>query len=281
MSWPVSPLPKSVYVPNEKDKRKFGLDQSRYQGPMNFEKLKNYIYPKIDFIVARSGISWGYKDAWFREFWKQYKILWIPRGAYHVLYPKEPIIDQVRNCSEQFDGKVFDGDVIVNDVELNHDASRKQISEAVYECNNRLQDWAKKPVLTYCRFSFITAYMDYTSSKYVDFYENSLWWMAQYLGVPPREDNRAILKPSLLNGINFKVLIHQTGDKMYGPLVGTASQQQDTNRWLGTDKEFEWMWGKSIPQPEPEPEPMPIDIAAELAAIRAAASSIEQKVVRV
>ena len=124
MSWPISPKPESVYVPNEKDKRKFGIDQSRYQGPMDFEKLAAYQWPKVDFVIARTGISWGYKDAWFREFWKQYKRLGIPRGAYHVLYPRENIAEQVRNCSEQFEGKIFDGEVIVPDIELVHDATR-------------------------------------------------------------------------------------------------------------------------------------------------------------
>ena len=284
MSWPVSPMPLSTYVPNEKDKRKFGLDQSRYQCPMNFDKLAAYQWPKVDFIVARTGISWGYKDAWFKEFWKNYKRLGIPRGAYHVLYPKESITEQVRNCKEQFDGGIFDGSVIVNDVELVHETGRSQLSEAVYEFTNRLRDWAKKPVIVYSRFSFITAYMDYTSSKYVDFFQKTLWWMAQYpridtsIGLLPREDDRPVFKPDTLNNINFKVLIHQTGDKMAGKLLGTASEQQDTNRWLGTDGEFTGIWGTSVTQPEPEPEPQPIDITAELAAIRSNLNLIEQKV---
>jgi len=280
MSWPISPKPESVYVPNQNDKRKFGIDQSRYQGPMDFDKLVAYQWPKVDFVIARTGISWGYKDAWFREFWKQYKRLGIPRGAYHVLYPRENIAEQVRNCSEQFDGGIFDGEVIVPDVELVHGASRKQLSEATYEFANRLRDWAKKPVLIYTRFNFITGFMDYTSSKYVDFLQNELWWMAQYLGsdpdkgIYPREDDRKVLIPSSLSGMNWKVMIHQTGDRMYGPLIGSASQQQDTNRWLGTDAEFEEMWGKSATQPEPEP----IDITAELYMIRSNLNLIEQKV---
>jgi hypothetical protein len=282
MSWPVSPLPKSLYVPNESDKRKFGIDQSRYQGPMDFGKLAAYQWPKVDFVIARTGISWGYKDAWFREFWKQYKRLGIPRAAYHVLYPKENIAEQVRNCSEQFEGKVFDGEVIVPDIELVHDATRKQLSEATYEFTNRLRDWAKKPVLIYTRFSFITGFMDYTSSKYVDFFQRELWHMAQYLkadktkGILPREDDRKILIPDVLFGMKWKVMVHQTGDKMAGKMLGTASEQQDTNRWLGTDAEFEWMWGKSVPQPGPEPEP--IDISLELESIRITVDTIERKV---
>ena len=282
MSWPVSPIPKSCYIPRESDKRKFGLDQSRYQGPIVESKLGSYAWPWVDFVVARTGISWGYKDGWFKEFWKLYKRLGIPHGAYHVLYPMESVVEQVKNCKAQFDGGVFDGSVIVNDVELVHGATRKQLSEATYEFTNRLQDWAKKPVLIYTRFGFIQDSMDYTSARYVDFFEKSLWWMAQYPkinleeGLLPREDDRKLFTPEELAGIKWKTLIHQTGDRMYGPLIGSASLQQDTNRWLGTDAEFVQIFGVGATQPEPEPTP--IDISAELAAIRASATSIEQKV---
>jgi len=282
MTWPTSPLPNSVYVPNESDKRIFGVDISGNQALINWEKMRAYQWPLIRFIAMRATISWGYKDAWFKTYWKSAKeILSIPRAAYGVLYPLENIANQVKNVSEQFTNGQFDGDVIVPDIELDHGASRAQITYAVIEYTNRLKDWGKKPAIIYSRFSWIQSYMDYQSSKAVDFIESSKWWMAQYLAKPPREDNRPLSIPAALKGLKWNVVLHQTGCTAAGQLFGVSSQELDTNRWLGTEEMFAQVWGvqQDTEYPGGQPDPSkPIDISAELAAIREAATRIEEKV---
>lgn len=292
MTWIVSPKPQSVYVPNESDKRKFGLDISGYQGAVDFNTLKKYMWPKVDFITMRATISWGYKDAWFKTYWKSVKeIVGIPRALYAVLYPKESIIAQVKNVMEQMDGMIFDGDVVVPDLELDHGAGKAQISEAVYEFTNRLRDWAKKPIIIYSRLGWIFEFMDWKTSKYRTFIENEYWWFAQYLGTITdssgnkrvKEDDRKILMPSYVSAefknIKFKTMIHQTGEKGAGKaFFGTQSEQIDTNRWLGTEQQFSEIWGQSSIEPEPITPTEPINISNELEAIRAELNKIELKV---
>ena len=281
MTWPKSPLPNSVYIPNEADKRLFGIDVSGHQGAIDFTKMSQYAWPKIRFIAARATISWGYKDAWFKSYWRSIKeILSIPRAAYAVLYPLQSVARQVTNFAEQFDAQRFDGDIVVPDIELDHGASRAQITTAVIDFTNRLRDWAKKPAIVYSRFTWVQQFMDYQSSKAVDFIQSVPWWMAQYLANPPREDNRALVIPNALKGLRWNVVIHQTGEKAAGSLFGVSSAQLDTNRWLLGEAEFYELWGitRDTEYPGGQPQPMPVDVSAELAAIREAANRIEAKI---
>lgn len=278
MTWIKSPNPNSVYAPNEADKRKFGVDISRHQAPFDAIKMRDYKYPKLDFIAVRAVISWAYKDPFFQSTWRAIKeVLQIPRAAYGVLYPGENVKNQVKNFTEQFPGGVFDGDVIVPDIELDHGQSRKKITDAAIEYSNRLQDWAKKPLIIYTRFGWISAFMDYQSGYAIDFYQANYWWIAQYLKTP-KEDNRNLIIPKELKGIRWKTMIHQTGEKGAGKLFGVASEQIDTDRWLGTDAEFNEIWNQDTEYPIEQPEPALINITEELAAIREAANKIEQKV---
>lgn len=239
-----------VYLPEPTDKRIFGLDVSSNQKMIDFQKMKAPDgFPKIQFLAMRTGISWGYVDSYFDTYWQAAKsILSIPRLAYHVMYPREDIKRQVDNMKKHFPGGVFDGDAVVNDMELVHDATRAQISAACYEFTNRLQDWSKKPVFIYTRFSFVHDYMDYWSSKYAEWMEYQLWWMAQYYG--DDANGKPITKefptanlwiPNQLN--HLKVVIHQTGAKGDGLKVGTVSKQVDTNRWCLSDTEYQEMFG--------------------------------------
>jgi GH25 family lysozyme M1 (1,4-beta-N-acetylmuramidase) len=249
-----------TYLPNLNDKRLFGLDFSANQGNINFAKTANPEgFPPIKFVACRTGISWAYKDAWFETYWKALQELRIKRIAYHVLYPSQPVISQVDNVKSRFPNG-FDGDAVVNDLELNQDQSPAKISESCYEFTNRLRDWAKKPVIIYSRFSWVEAYMDYWSFKYVNWFKEQLWWMANYygknwLGIPILAEypTEKMYVPERL--AYFNVIIHQNGEKGDGYKVGTVSKQVDTDRWLKSDKEFyELFGGEEIPVDPTQPE---------------------------
>ena len=252
-----------TYLPEATDKRLFGLDLSGNQGNVYFDLMSNPVgFPQIKFVACRTGISWAYKDAWFETYWKtlKEKLPSVKRIAYHVLYPSQPIVEQVENMKSRFPNKIFDGDAVVNDLELNQDQTPSKISESCYEFTNRLQDWAKKPAIIYSRFSWVEAYMDYWSLKYVNWFKLQLWWMANYYG----NDwlGRPILKeyptekmyvPEKLS--YFDLIIHQNGDKGDGYKVGTVSKQVDTNRWTQSNDRFYQLFGKEeVPVDPTQPE---------------------------
>ena len=257
---------KGTYLPNLNDKRIFGLDLSGNQGNINFDLIRNPIaFPEIKFVACRTGISWAYKDSWFETYWR--KLLETPkikRLAYHVLYCGESIKAQVDNMASRFPDRIFDGDGVVNDLELDHGLPKGKISEATYEFTNRLQDWTKKPVLIYSRFSWVDTFMDTTTSKYVDWYAKQIWWMANYygknfLGIPILAEFPTVdmYKPKKLE--YFDVVIHQTGEKGDGKKVGTASNQVDTNRWTQSDERFYRLFGDyEVPTDPSDPsQPVP------------------------
>ena len=277
---------KGTYFPDATDTRYFGMDISSNQGFVDFDKVKRHEYfPEPKFMVARTGISWAYVDSWFDTYWNAFKEkLNVVRIAYHVMYPLEDKKAQIDNIKKHFPGGIFDGDAIVNDVELVHGATRSQMSQATYEMNNRLRDWTKKPVLTYTRFGFVNEYFDLTNTFYLDWYKKQLWWMAQYYG----NDNfgNPILKEFPTSKLwypkdymrEWKICFHQTGEKGDGKRIGMTSNQVDTDRWCLSVNEFNNLFNVSeiIPDPEPLPDE-PIDITAELAAIEKAVRDIRVK----
>jgi len=279
-----------TYLPIQ-DGRFFGIDISSYQDPIDFAKMSQahkYGFPPIRFIACRTGISWGYKDKFFGLYWQAAKdFLPVPRFAYHVLYPDQDISRQMDNVIGCFPGGKFDGDAFVNDLELHRDCSPAKISAAAMAFTERLKEWCKKPVFIYSRHYFVKDYMDYKSTVYANWLKEQKWWMAWYTGTNPPTEMKpgafpfAYIEPRLPAYIEaLPVLIHQTGEKGDGRKIGTTSAQVDTNRWLGTEAEFKQLWGvqEDTEYPTPQPQPVPIDISAELAAIREAATRIEEKV---
>lgn len=239
-----------TYLPEATDTRLFGLDISSNQGNVNFAMMADPIgFPPVKFVACRTGISWGYKDSWFETYWKTLGQLGIVRMAYHVLYPSQPAASQVENMKSRFKGGVFDGDAVVADVELDQGQSPATISASTYDFVNRLQDWAKKPVLIYSRFSWVSAYMDWWSQKYVTWFKDQMWWMAHYygrniLGIPILKEfpTKYMDIPARLS--YFNVVMHQTGEKGDGLKVGTVSKQVDTDRWTKSADEFYALFGK-------------------------------------
>lgn len=240
-----------TYRPASGDQRKFGVDISRNQGWVAFDRFL-LADPVVEFCACRTGISWGYKDSMFAIYWAELKKRAIPRMAYHVLYPAENIARQVENFLSMFPGHVYDGEgPIVNDVELVHGVSRRALSNAAEAFNKSVEDATGREVIVYSRFSFLDAYMEKQP-----WMSKRKWWMAQYLATaPPSENQGKLWAPARLNDLD--VWIMQTGEKGDGPYYGAESAQIDTNRWLKSDAEFLAMFGVKAPEPAPVPTPEP------------------------
>ena len=241
---------KGTYFPNPNDKRVFGIDISGNQGNINFDKINTSTnFPKVRFIIARTGISWAYKDAWFETYWQRMKQINVVRMAYHVLYPKENIKAQVDNMASRFSNKEFDGDGITADVELIHDASREQMSNATYEFVNRLRDWSKMPTFIYSRFQFVNDQFS-LSDSWLKWYEQQYWHMANYSKTLMEFPTSNIWYPRDYMK-SWKLLMHQTGEKGDGKHIGTVSAQVDTDRWCLSDLAFDMMFKVQAPVEPP------------------------------
>ena len=240
-----------TYRPSLTDGRKFGIDISRNQGRINFDKLVSAL-PRVEFVACRTGISWGYKDSMFAIYWDELARRKIPRMAYHVLYPAESAAAQAENFLSMFPGRKYDGEgPIINDVELVHGVSKTALSNAAENFSMALEDRTGREVIVYSRFSFLRDYMAKQA-----WMTQRKWWMAQYTATDPPSE--FLGKPSVPDGYqDLDVWIVQTGERGDGPFYGTQSAQLDTNRWLKSEAEFRAMFGTVQPAPEPVPVPVP------------------------
>lgn len=236
-----------TYRPSLTDGRTFGIDISRNQGRINFDKMVAAL-PRIEFVACRTGISWGYKDSMFAIYWAELARRKIPRMAYHVLYPAESIARQVDNFLSMFPGQRYDGEgPIVNDVELVHGVSKSALSNAAENFNKALEDRSGKEVIVYSRFGFVRDHMAKQA-----WMSKRKWWMAQYLATIPPSEFQGIL--SVPNGYgDLDAWIVQTGERGDGPYYGMESNQLDTNRWLKSVEAFNSFFGLISPTPQPEP----------------------------
>ncbi|MDI6769752.1 MAG: GH25 family lysozyme [Anaerolineales bacterium] len=240
-----------TYRPSLIDGRTFGIDISRNQGRINFDRFLQ-ADPVVEFCACRTGISWGYKDSMFAIYWDELTKRNIPRMAYHVLYPAENIARQVDNFLSMFPGRSYDGEgPIVNDVELVHGVSKRALSNAAEAFSKALEDATGREVIVYSRFSFLRDFMEKQA-----WMARRKWWMAQYLATtPPSEFQGNLWVPSGFTDLD--VWIVQTGERGDGPYYGTESAQIDTNRWLKSEIEFQALFGVKTPEPTPTPEPVP------------------------
>jgi len=199
----------------------FGIDISAYQGKADFDVISVHA-EKVEFIGIRAGISWGYTDKWFSRNWAEAKRVGIPRTAYHVLYPAQPIKAQMDHWLTIVGSDLGEMPLTL-DVELVHGCSKNQLRDAILSAAGYITAMTGKKPIMYSRASF----MDY----YVTFdpvWNEYKWWLAQYLATGQEHQG----PPMIPRGLDReRVIIHQTAD--HTPGFGVESKQLDYNRWQG------------------------------------------------
>lgn len=237
-----------TYIPKADDERILGIDISSNQGLINFATLAQAT-PRVRFAIVRTGISWGYKDKLHRLNWAGLGEIGIPRSAYHVLYPKESISSQAANYKSMYPDKDYGEGPVVADVELVHNATPKELSNATDAFCKALEDASGREAYVYSRYSFVTSYMEYQR-----WMENRKWIMAMYIDgdkYPPiREWSSAPVVPEKLKWLPLAII--QTGDRGDGPYYGMASQKLDTDRWILGEEAFAKAFGLPASMPQPE-----------------------------
>lgn len=231
----------------------FVVDLSRYQGFIDWDTLVAH-NPKVEMVLIRASISWGYKDTYLDRNWSESRRVRIPRGAYTVFYPNQDPKRQMAhfiNCLGDDFGEA--GPVL--DVELGdgdhactpeHYQKNMLIALRYLEAETRFKH---KPII-YSRASFINEYVTGLHNTPPTWYDEFDWHLAQYLLSGEEHPG----PPNMPSGVSReRCLLHQTSAKGDGNALGFQSASADLNRWQDVAYVTLPQYLGTPTEPKPEP----------------------------
>ena len=221
----------------------FGIDLSRYNASADltqtpaFDQISDH-NPAVDFIAIRAGVSWGYRDPMFRNFYEQAQAANACVLPYHVLYPGEPALKQVNSFLKILDGINLDQVRLVLDVELEHGQTRAVITNTLLTSLELLRQETGRFPIVYSRAMWVDANLRVAELPRVD------WWLAQYYFRRPfpQYTPEYPCPPRLPKGVDGW-LIHQTTER--GPAIGGVGSSMDYDRWNGTPADVLAYFGRT------------------------------------
>ncbi|MCX7697442.1 MAG: GH25 family lysozyme [Bacteroidales bacterium] len=161
----------------------YGIDISRYQKKINWEKLSRFRYKHvtISFIMIKATEGTNYVDPFFHDNWKNSKKYGFITGAYHYFKPHQDPIIQMNNFLKTV--SFSPGDFIVVDIEeypiyISKATFQNNIMKALQYVEEKLKT---KPIL-YTNVSF---YRQYFMNKRFEKYP---LWIAHYYQQSPPSD---------------------------------------------------------------------------------------------
>ena len=247
--------------------RRFGLDFSRHDGFIDWKKLLAHV-PLVDFVAMRCCISYEYRDPVFLANWNKAGELGLNRIAYHVVYPGESPLAQIKNLAGHLRG-VFDPaqDRIAWDEELEHGFDKARHTATLVELNRLASlelNQATHLLPLYSRTEFLRRLVDLTRLG------NPLW-LAQYLLLPPGATYAPehAGPPTLPTGRTY--LIHQTGHQLPNICATTDKRYQDYNRWNPRGITIEQFFNRVTVTPPPPPPPVVLTLDQRIARLESAA----------
>ena len=212
----------------------FGVDGCRYEYAQDGSKLWDFDvlaaseYPyKVKFGAFRTGVSWGYKDAWFPRSWSEAKRILLPRIAYHVFYFGEDHNRQLDNMWGSI-GKDWDNehDRICIDLEVEGPNSKFQCTRTTEKILHTLKTQTGRYPVSYSRAEWVNRCL-----QIGDLPSELEWWLAGYRSKakwPAVYTQELPAGPILPNGVK-DWLVHQTAEFM--PTIGGGgSKYMDYNR---------------------------------------------------
>ncbi len=232
----------------------FGIDLSRYSVSADLRHWPDFNLiarhsPKVDFVAMRAGISWGYRDPSFRRFYEESTRIGACVLPYHVLYPGEPALKQMNHFLHILEGIDLDTIRLVLDVELDHQQTRRMISNTLLACLEILKSETGRYPIIYSRALWIDEHVYVKDLPEVD------WWLAQYYHRRPWPDYTPEYPcpPRMPKGVE-RWLIHQTTER--GPAIGGVGTYMDYDRWNGSQAELWAYFGREVSL---EPTLCPVD----------------------
>jgi hypothetical protein len=223
-------------------------DISMFQRNVNFDIMAaNGVYA----CFARAGISWGYKDPMFHTYYAGLQKAGIFRASYHVLYPDQPVRNQVDNWYEVHPETEIVPRAI--DLELGRGVAPSQIADATWEMSEFVKSRDGVRPIIYSRAQLIDLWL----ADWEDWMLNDHWfWLAQYLFIPNEHSGPPTLPARVRED---RVILHQTSGKKPGFPGEVQSAAVDWDRWELGDyqamvKFVHDNWGGEEPPPPPQGE---------------------------
>ncbi len=171
-----------VSVP--KDYHVFGIDISRHQGEINWEKLAAFRFEgyKFEFayIKASEGESW--QDIQFDYNWRKAKKYKILRGAYHFYRPKVKSVLQMNNFTSVVEMQAGDLPPML-DVEVESALPKSTYRKGVLNCLRIMKETYGVDPIIYTNQKLYSEYFDHDS------FDGYRFWIARLLPTSPRIDN--------------------------------------------------------------------------------------------
>jgi len=206
----------SIFIP---DGSVFGIDISRHQGKIDWDKLSNYKfeYHKINFVYIKATESDDWSDKSFARNWREAEKYGIIRGAYHFFDPGESADLQMKNFFNKVNLKKGDLPPML-DVEQESRISTKEYRDKVLKCLQLLEQNYKLKPLLYVNKNFYDSYFSTDNFKEYPLWISSLvkmkptqqeWvlWQFSHTGIVPGINE--YVDVNVFNGSeeDFKILI--------------------------------------------------------------------------
>lgn len=190
----------------------WGLDVSRHQDNINWEKVVEHEKPYFVFIKATEGTM--ITDPTYDRHRKELEKAGIPWGAYHFFGHRTPGKEQARNFIKT--AKLARGNLIpVLDIEWHRFMKdpERSVREAKAFCNEINRYYGTNPII-YCSTNFYESYLkhDFKPGKYI-------LWIADYRGCP---------------GLDWQLWQHTDSHRIKG-----IRGKVDRNVFAGSEQEFQ------------------------------------------
>lgn len=243
---------------SEMGKQPLWLDVSRWQGDLNFDKIKaSDGYDEVYGIYSRAG--WGedggYIDWKFNRNWSESKRIGVYRGSYWAYWGYFPLDHQLdlwyqANPTIDLIPRMWDFEVLDNSMEW--------LSNKTWEASEKVLERDGHRFIIYTRYDIL----EKTLCKYwtPQMLNEHYFMIAQYdISTPenPSESN-GIVVPTNIEPDN--ILWKQTSSDFE---IYDGSGRVDRDRWIWTSvdvmhNQIQEMWGNGEPvEPEPPVEPDP------------------------
>ena len=187
----------NIFIP---DGSVFGIDISRHQGNIDWDKLSSYHfkYHKIDFVYIKATESDDWRDKNFRKNWKAAKSHGIDRGAYHFFDPSENAETQMNNFFKEV--TLTKGDLPpMLDVEQESRITTSEYRLKVLKCLVLMEQHYKLKPILYVNKNFFDSYF---STKEFDLYP---LWLSSLMEAKPKQEDWVLWQFShngIVAGIN-------------------------------------------------------------------------------
>jgi len=221
------PMPGSDYSVVQVNQGALGIDVAATEGQINWDVIAAHV-PKVVFAGIRATISWGYQDKWFPNNWVGAQNHGILRAAYHVVYPGQPVADQMHNFFAVLELRGYGELPCVLDVELDQGQTKTVITNCIVNMADYIRHNTGRNPIIYSRKAWIDQF------TLTGAWRNEFdWWLAQYLDDRTKEDPRS---PALPVGVT-RWLIHQNADH-YPSFGMPQALQMDIDRWNGSEADI-------------------------------------------